>query len=428
MTFAQVPGLKSGPMVGYAEMREVMLWIQTSDEAKVEIAYWEEGKKNLKSFTNAIITRKDDAYIAKLIADQVGPGRYYRYELYINDSLVNLPYKTKFKTLSLWRYRHEPTNFSLALGSCNYINDSRFDRPGKPWGDGYQIFNSILEKQPDLMVWMGDNFYLRDPDWNSWTGILHRYTHTRSVPELQPLLASVHHYASWDDHDYGPNNSDRGYWNKANTLKAFDLFWANPSTGVADIKGAISYFQWSDVHFFLLDNRYYRTPNRSLDLDKTILGKRQLQWLKDALLHKRGDYKVIAMGGQFLNDAAKYETYSNFGFDKERQEIIDFIYAENIRNVVFVSGDRHFSELSILKEEGRPRIMDLTVSPLTAAPFVSPNEKNSLRVAGTLVNQRNFAVMKFSGTYKNRRMDIYLYDSNGKPLWTRAFQREQKNK
>lgn len=45
--------------------------------------------------------------------------------------------------------------------------------------------------------------------------------------------------------------------------------------------------------------------------------------------------------------------------------------------------------------------MDLTVSPLTAEAFESPNENNSLHITDTLVDQRNFAVMNFSGPRKN---------------------------
>lgn len=424
VTAAMGPNLKSGPMVGYSQMREVMLWLQTTGSATVRVDYWEEAKPQTKESTSEVVTNKATAYTAKLIADQVEPGRRYNYDVYMDDRLIQLPYKTTFKTLALWQHRTEPPDFSFALGSCNYINETDYDRPGTPWGNEYQIFNSILGKKPDFMVWLGDNYYLREVDWNSWTGMMRRLTHTRSIPELQPLLASVHHYAIWDDHDYGPNNADRSFWNKASSLKAFDLFWANPSVGVAEIKGAISYFQWNDVHFFLLDNRSYRVPNRSSVSNKSILGKQQLRWLKEALLNKGSSFKVVAMGGQFLNDAAKFETYSNYGFAKERQEIIDFIYAENISNVVFVSGDRHFSELSILKQEGKPRIMDLTVSPLTAGAFTSPDEKNTLRVEGTLVSQRNFSVVKFSGSRRKRELAITMYDSNGKSLWMRSYQRE----
>ena len=95
------------------------------------------------------------------------------------------------------------------------------------------------------MLWLGDNIYLREPDWNSWTGIIHRYTHDRATPQLQPFMASVHNYAIWDDHDFGPNDSDKSFWNKNLTLKAFKLFWANPSYGTGDIKGTTTSFQWA---------------------------------------------------------------------------------------------------------------------------------------------------------------------------------------
>ena len=85
------------------------------------------------------------------------------------------------------------------------------------------------------MIWLGDNVYFREPD-DSRTGVYHRYSHDRSLPELQPLLGSVHHYAIWDDHDYGPNNSDRSFIYKNITLQAFKDFWANPTYGLVIIK------------------------------------------------------------------------------------------------------------------------------------------------------------------------------------------------
>ena len=50
------------------------------------------------------------------------------------------------------------------------------------------IFSKAMHAQrPDLMLWLGDNTYLREVDWYTRTGFIHRYTHTRSLPELQPL-------------------------------------------------------------------------------------------------------------------------------------------------------------------------------------------------------------------------------------------------
>jgi alkaline phosphatase D len=33
--------IKSGPMVGYCEMKEAMIWLQTTREALIEIEYFE---------------------------------------------------------------------------------------------------------------------------------------------------------------------------------------------------------------------------------------------------------------------------------------------------------------------------------------------------------------------------------------------------
>src|SRR5690606_34340514 len=181
---------------------------------------------------------------------------------------------------------------------CTYINDEPYDRPGKPYGGGYEIFNAMYQEKPDMMMWLGDNVYLREVDWNSKTGIYYRYTHTRSLPELQPLLASTHHYAIWDDHDYGPNDADRSFWGKDMTLKAFKDFWANPNYGVGGTEGITGTFFWEDCQFFLLDDRWYRSPMPG----KEYFGQTQLNWLVDALRSSKATFKFICTGGQILND------------------------------------------------------------------------------------------------------------------------------
>jgi alkaline phosphatase D len=133
---------------------------------------------------------------AHLIADSVLPGKKYVYQLFINGDEVHLPYTTEFQTQSIWKWRGNPPEFSFLAGSCAYINQTEHDRPGRPYGGDYRIFESMTTQNADFMLWLGDNIYLREPDWNSWTGITQRYTHGRSVKELQPFLATTHHYAS----------------------------------------------------------------------------------------------------------------------------------------------------------------------------------------------------------------------------------------
>lgn len=422
---AQKELLQSGPMVGYGEMLEATIWVQTKDCANVRIAYWALEDPNSKCFTNAVFTEKNNAFTALLIADTLEPGNKYGYELIINDEEIDLPYPTTFQTQPLWKWRTDPPDFSFVMGSGTYINEEKHDRPGKAYGDGYGIFNSMAALHPDFMIWLGDNIYLREPDWNSQTGIFHRYTHTRSLPEMQAFLASTHNYAIIDDHDFGPNDSDRSFWNKNRTLEAFGIFWANPSHGVGNIEGAITSFQWGDADFFLLDNRMHRTPNHRKTGKKTQLGEEQLQWLIDNLAASYATFKFVVMGGQFLSTSPTYESYSNYGFDEERQRIIDYIYAENIKNVVFLTGDVHFSEIAVLRKDGKPTIWDITSSPLNSGVNTHAGEKdNKLRIPESVIMERNFAEIKLTGTVKERKMNLTYYGTDGDVIWEYVIDRE----
>ncbi|MCS6969233.1 MAG: alkaline phosphatase D family protein [Cytophagales bacterium] len=413
--------LKAGPMVGYSAMSEVALWVQTTAPATVYFEYWEKDAPQKRYRTESYTTKKSQAYTAKLIADQVQHGKKYAYELFINGKRVVRDYPLEFQTQTLWHYRTDPPPFKFALGSCSYINDSINDRPGKPYGDHYSIFTRIYEQKPDFMLWMGDNVYLREPDLDSKTGIFYRYTHTRSVKELQPLLGSVHHYAIWDDHEYGPNDSDASYSLKHYTEEAFKLFWANPNYGPGtDGKGISGTFQWADAEFFLLDNRYFRTANDNHILPRQLLGEPQLNWLINALIASKATFKFVVIGCQVLNPAQVFENYSTY--PEERARLLKAIREANIKGVFFLSGDRHHTELTMLQENNRVYpLYDLTVSPLTAGPATNVNEPNTLRVPGTMVNDRNFATIEVTGPRNDRKMTIRVFDYTGKQHWSKEI-------
>jgi len=427
LSFSQKKLLQSGPMVGYSEMFEVMLWVQTNSPAKVKIQYRSKTEPKTQFWTNSVQTEKDKAFTAKLLADQVLPSKEYTYTLYINDKKVSFDYPTKFQTQKLWKWRTDAPEFSFACGSGAFINEAEYDRPGKGYGGDYEIYENIPKQNPDFMVWLGDNIYLREPDWNTQTGFFHRYTHTRSTPEMQALLAGTHQYAILDDHDYGPNDSDRSFWNKNVSLNTFDLFWANPSTGVGDIKAAVSYFSWGDCDFFMLDNRTFRTPNYRKEDNKTQLGKEQLEWLKDNLSSSHATFKFVVVGGQFLSTCGMYETYANYGFAAERQEIIDYIHFNEIRNVIFLTGDRHQSEISVLKRDRKPTIYDITVSALTSrASRKNENEVNPLRVEESIINVKNFGLIKLSGVRNERVLSAVFHDTSGKEIYRYEIKEETK--
>lgn len=413
-------GLQSGPMIGYEDMREVLIWVQAKGPTTVEVVYWD-----VEAPTVLCHTRREFAaqptYAVKCIADQVQPGKTYQYQVVIGGKKVELTYPTTFKTQSLWQWRSDPPPFSFVTGSCAFINEAAYDRP-KPYGSNYQIFSRIAEQKPDFMVWLGDNVYYREPDWFTQTGMVHRYTHTRSLPELQPLLASTAHYAIWDDHDYGPDNSDATWVNKEKSWEVFRDFWGNPTFGVNGQKGCTTMFQYNDADFFLLDNRYFRSPDRCGSCERTSLGAEQMEWLIGSLASSRAPFKFVAIGGQVLTTDNNDETAFHY-YPSERDTLLSRIEREGIKGVVFLTGDRHFTELSALKNKAGNWVYDLTSSSLTAGAFGEAATKttNEMRVSGTVVAENNFSMLRFSGPRKARALNITVYNAQGKEMWSKVI-------
>jgi alkaline phosphatase D len=405
--------LKSGPMLGYSDYNEVLIWIQTHEAAEVVISY-SDSKGNTNK-TLPFSTTKSEDFIAKIFPGPLEYGEKYTYDIFINDQKLDFEYSLEFEALQLWQYRMDPPDFSFALGSCFYANDEKDDRPGKPYGSGYKIFNSILEKDPNFMVWIGDNVYLRVPDFLTETGLEYRYAHARQVEALQPLLASVHHYAIWDDHDYGPNNADKSYANKKITERLFNNYWGNLNTNVVGNGGITSHFLWNDVEFFLLDNRYHRDSNDLMASDKSYFGKAQIDWLINALATSRASFKVVVSGGQIVSDAAKFENYATY--PKEREFLLQQLNENKIEGVLFITGDRHHTEISRMERQGAYPLIDITCSPLTSGTYSPRDEGNSYLVKDKTFYDHNFGIIEVTGKRKQRNLKLTIYNSEGNKVW-----------
>ncbi len=407
--------LTSGPMLGYNEMREVMIWVQTATASQVKIKYWTPTSPKNVQFTEEITTNKEQAYTAHLLCSPLEPGTKYSYSVIVDNTELHFPYPLEFTTQTLWQYRTPPPNFTFALGSCAYINEKQYDRRGKPYGSDYAIFEAIADTKPNFMLWMGDNVYLREVDWNTRNGYFHRYSHTRAIPEMQRLLATTHHYAIWDDHDYGPNNSNSCWVHKDFALETFNLFWANNPSKIDGVKGNTFQFQYNDCDFFMLDNRFYRTEPEVKGIKATMLGKKQLNWLMQALERSNAPFKFVVIGSPFLSTAAKFENYARY--QEEKATLLDYIEKNEIKGVVFLTGDKHSSELDSLRLKNGQFLYDFTVSPFTSGTYDNCDMGNTCQVPNTCYAQHNFATIEVAGARTRRNLDIKLYDNTGQLIW-----------
>lgn len=411
--------LACSPMIGHVSMRSANVWVQTeTGERTVTAVVLDSSGQAYERAVVRTVTTDPVFRTGTLEIGMLEPGTSYQVILKSGQQELGKP--LPIKTQPLWDFRTDPPAFEMLTGSCAFINEPEYDRPGNPYGGEYEIFKAMASEQPDVMLWLGDNVYLREVDFQSIDGYAHRYSHMRSTDELQDLLTACPHYAIWDDHDFGPNDCDRSWVHKDWAQEAFEAFWANPSYGVPDmVEGIVSYFRFVDMDFFLLDNRSFRVNHGIQSSEAQMLGEPQIEWLIEALRNSRAPFKFIAVGGQVVSDAAIYENFAQF--PEERSRLLQRIDEEGIDGVVFLTGDRHNTELSRIAMPGGALIYDLTASPLTSRSYDHTDEPNSLRVEGTMVGERNYAKLSFSGPRKERVCEITVHNVKGEVLWTKQL-------
>jgi phosphodiesterase/alkaline phosphatase D-like protein len=127
---------------------------------------------------------------------------------------------------------------------------------------------------------------------------------------------------------------------------------------------------------FLMDDRYHkyvRTRHHPTvpESECVIWGDEQLRWLCAGLARSRAPVKLIVNGTQFLSRAKKSEGHFREA-RVEYQKLLDYLEDHEIGGVVFLTGDRHHTEMMSLRREGCPTILEFTSSPLAWGQKIGP--------------------------------------------------------
>ena len=417
-------------MLGYVEHREAAIWLEVSPQVRqVAVRYRPQPAGPAPAApwrTAAYAGRLGQVFNPLTITlTDLRPDTPYQYEVLLGGKAAPRPYPLAFRTKWVAEYEKVPRDFSFLFGSCLYLNDPAYDYPGRPYGQDPSILTTMARTPADFMLWGGDNLYLRVPDYSSAYGIRRRYQWNQAFPLLQPLLAARPNYAIWDDHDYGPNDSDRTFELAGVSADCFRQYWPNKTYGEPDNPGVYQQLRYGDAAFFLLDDRTYRAPDALPDSvagrpnpAKSFYGPRQLRWLEESLLASRAPFKFILNGGQVLNPRADKECLRYY--PAEYAELLGFIQANKISGVVFLSGDRHFSEIIRLTPAGFYPLFDVTSSSLTSSIHDitgTPEMLNPDRVPGTLLLENNFVKVELSGPPTDRTATFRALDRTGKERW-----------
>ncbi len=290
----------------------------------------------------------------------------------------------------------------IAFGSCGLQIGEQF------------IWNNVVGLNPDLWVWLGDNIYGDTEDMNV---LRKKYQQLGDNQNYQYLKENVPVIATWDDHDYGVNDGGKHYPMKKESQQVFLEFFEEPANSPRwTQEGIYTSYDYgagdSTVKVILLDCRYHR-DDRGTDGD--VLGEGQWKWLEQEFESSTAKVVLVGTGYQFVSDQHPFETWGHFSSERER--MLKLIKATGVRGVIFLSGDRHFAELSKLEREQLPYpIYDFTSSGLTHANNIMI-EKNPHRIHRYL--RRNFGLIRFD--WSGQTLYLEAYRLNGRVAFSEAI-------
>ncbi|MBO7521939.1 MAG: alkaline phosphatase D family protein [Opitutales bacterium] len=392
-----------------ADMREASVWLMSSPNQKLFVRL--EPSNMLAPKT--VSANKDGIALVKFEA--LKPGTKYSYKISASEDGKNA-FEGSFKTSPDYEGRFAPPPFKIAILGKTHRNDPVYDEPFKTPGGGYEIFGAVKNQKPDAIVWAHNAAILRPSDWGSRGGIFARYRAERADPALKEMLVCAPNYGVMSADAYGAPGSDKSLWNRRDAVEAFKSFWGNPSFGVGSQENLATYFRFSDVDVFILDDA---TNRNNLDYKNSrpeMFGEEQLNWLALALKNSKAKFKLVISNSPITNPV---EAKGNFAFYKrERKYLLDFLLENKIGGVVFVSANKDYGEITRMQRAGAYRLLEITAGPATARPAQTPTEMNFFRASGTLVTERSFATITFEGEEGDRRLKIEAFNSAGKNLLT----------
>jgi alkaline phosphatase D len=269
------------------------------------------------------------------------------------------------------------------------------DTAGQGWGinpewGGMKIYNTMGWFEPDFFLHSGDTIYADNPiraevalpDGSVWKNLTTEakskvaetlaefrgnFAYNLLDEHLRYFNSTVPMLAQWDDHEVvnnwwpGQILADDRYQVKDVSLlaeRARQAFFEYTPARGDTIYRALSYGPALDV--FVLDMRSYRAPNGPNSEPEqgpttAFLGQAQIRWLKQALLASRATWKVIAADmpvGLIIYDnfvtREGSEAIANadgppLGRELEIVDLLRFIKANAINNVVWLTADVHYA-------------------------------------------------------------------------------------
>jgi alkaline phosphatase D len=483
------PQVPHGAMSGDVVADRAIVWSRTDRPARMQVEW-----STTDSFANAAQIRGPHAletsdFTARLDLHGLPPGQEIFYRVTFLDladlRTASVPVVGRFRTAPASRRDLTVLWSGDTAGQGYGIN--------REWG-GMKIYETMRRSNADLFIHSGDTIYadgpiqaeVQLPGGGVWRNVTteekskvaetlgeFRGNHKYNLLDenVRRFNSEVSQIWQWDDHEVTNN------WSSSKTLAA-DNRYTEKRVPLLIARGARAFLEYAPMRtspdeseriyrhipygpsldVFVIDQRSYRGPNTFNRQDRAgpdtvYLGRPQLQWLKEGLLRSRATWKIIASDmpigllvgdGRDAEDRPRFEAIANgdgpaLGREMEIAELLRSIKHNNVRNVVWVTADTHYTAAHFY-DPTKAQFTDFDPfwefmsGPLNAGTFGPNPPDNTFGIqvvwqkapAAGQVNLPPSAGMQFFGEIKidarSEAMSVNLRDLSGAALWQTALE------
>ncbi len=353
-----------GVASGDPDQHSVVIWTRMTpldSTAQVQVSWQMSRSDDFREdlLSGSMMTSSERDFTCKAVVEGLQPGSHYFYRFIANGD-TSLVGRTKTAA-------SDANTLRFAVASCSNYE----------WGyfNAYQAIAN--ESDLDAVIHLGDYIYEYGIGYYGDTTIgrlnipateilsLQDYRDRYALYRLDPDLREAHQYhpfiAIWDDHEITNN----AYGEGAQNHQADEGSYADRRAIARRV-----YYEWMPIreqqkHYrdfsfgnlvdlIMLDERLEGrsqpadslTDPSYLDENRTMLGEEQLRWLEVKLTQSKANWKLI--GNQVIfsrinRPTGRLNLDAWDGYPIEQQRLGEFILENEIKNVVFLTGDTHAS-------------------------------------------------------------------------------------
>ena len=338
-----------GVMAGLMKSSSALLWCFVEDNSPKYLRVWRPSDKkgHIQEVMFKKVTPKEGYF--HIPVEGLAPGKRYHYAFLAGDG-KSFSSRSRMGSFTTAFAQDCVQPLTIAATACT--NVKRFPT--------FKALQLSAKKDVDLFCHMGDMSYndgaTTKPQYRA------KWRKTLQAPGYPELLAHTGFYSTWDDHETVDNSKlydvpeSLRKMGRERYLEAIpqhrdknDRFWTS--------------FRWGkSVEFFVLDCRGERIPDK-----KIYISQEQMDWCKKALKESPCHFKVLLNSVPIIQFPEIWKVVIGDrwqGYEAQRNELLDFITNEKLKNVWFLGGDYHLGVVARLEKEGaRSNLWEIMAGP-----------------------------------------------------------------